>query len=1222
MKKTIAIVIAALMLLSLIPVNAFAVDYKCPADLGQEHTTDNCDCEFYKAVPAKCNSYGYNLYLCLGCEEYFADDFYFNDSAHNYELTSEKVEATCTTDGKEAVYTCSNCGDVIGGETIKGGHDYQPKGEPTGDCLNGGEQLYECTVCGDTYVDVIPGTGEGHKYNERPDSYTAPTCGTPGYAYFECINGNCGHVKVVEIEVLEHDWVAATCTAPKTCSVCGATDGDPLGHDMVVTKNEGATCTTPGAYEAECSRCDYSVSEEMDLLPHEYVEVQRKEPTCGAEGFVIYECKNCPANYQDILPKVDHEYELDKDHSLAPTCTLYGYDVYFCTACGAHKFDQKDPLGHNMVETGRTEPTCTAPGSYTLTCSRDCGETDVIEIPATGHSLQTDVVEATCHTYKVTTTYCTECDYEVVVTGTEFDPDNHDIQVVHTNLPTCLEPGSDFNYCANCENVWWIDEIPALGHDFDASITANVTVLSPATCTEKSLLEVKCSRCDQTTVMEGEALGHNFTKFVQGVDSTCYAEGYTTHYECTECGAKNALYSVIEKKPHDLQDTVVDPLCPIVDTNGQVVQARPGYTLHKCQNSGCTFESKDNFVDYVYDPDIPYASIEDAQAVHPGLSLTPTPGYEFIKGDCYKPSVSAHHCADCGKEIHIVIGDGTGVHLWDVLVKSEQAPTCTENGYTAIVQCSRCGEFKGGEVIPAPGHDWEAATCTTPKTCKVCSATEGEALGHTWVDATCTAPKTCSVCGETEGTALGHTWVDPTCTEDGYCSVCGEAGLPATGHTPKFSYNVDANCTEIGFIYWVCANCGDEDAHLITNFEAPLGHSYVDVVEQDSTCITPGHTAGSQCSVCGDWETATTVIPVKDYHWNGAEELYDICTNVVEGSRYCVWCQATIGMTHPADKVTSFTVDPDCNSDGYTIELCTACNTETVTGYAPMREEHLWSAWQVGKVATITEPGWNYRYCECCIDGDNLAKVEKEYTSQKAAEDDAKGMTSFNYQKVITTVPGVLMYLDADNADAPGAGFTDGSLVALTITMDSIETQVWGTTFRVNHSANLEYVDCDYHAESIFENYNVYENEANNFVSITATVPNVSDTEVGETTIGGEMKFITLYFRVVNGEIAGTSTTADFNVTNIEMIDKNNNAKTVVAEDETITINKLMDVNADGYIGLSDILIGTKMTTGEYGTDYDVAIDIDRNGIIEEYDLEMIMLFMNGALTYDQVVAG
>lgn len=65
-----------------------------------------------------------------------------------------------------------------------------------------------------------------------------------------------------------------------------------------------------------------------------------------------------------------------------------------------------------------------------------------------------------------------------------------------------------------------------------------------------------------------------------------------------------------------------------------------------------------------------------------------------------------------------------------------------------------------GSILPQPEceHVWVDADCTTPKTCSVCGAVEGEALGHTEEilaakDATCdeaglTEGKKCSVCGE------------------------------------------------------------------------------------------------------------------------------------------------------------------------------------------------------------------------------------------------------------------------------------------------------------------------------------------------------------------------------------------------------------------------------------------------------------------------------------------
>ena len=41
-----------------------------------------------------------------------------------------------------------------------------------------------------------------------------------------------------------HVWADATCTQPKTCTVCGKTEGEPLGHEF-----EDNICTRCGAYD-------------------------------------------------------------------------------------------------------------------------------------------------------------------------------------------------------------------------------------------------------------------------------------------------------------------------------------------------------------------------------------------------------------------------------------------------------------------------------------------------------------------------------------------------------------------------------------------------------------------------------------------------------------------------------------------------------------------------------------------------------------------------------------------------------------------------------------------------------------------------------------------------------------------------------------------------------------------------------------------------------------
>ena len=77
------------------------------------------------------------------------------------------------------------------------------------------------------------GSGEKDPENtEHTHSYkqdvVAPDCINPGYTIHTC---DCGDTFESDtVEALGHTWVEATCTAPKTCSVCDATEGDVAAH--------------------------------------------------------------------------------------------------------------------------------------------------------------------------------------------------------------------------------------------------------------------------------------------------------------------------------------------------------------------------------------------------------------------------------------------------------------------------------------------------------------------------------------------------------------------------------------------------------------------------------------------------------------------------------------------------------------------------------------------------------------------------------------------------------------------------------------------------------------------------------------------------------------------------------------------------------------------------------------------------------------------------------
>lgn len=145
-------------------------------------------------------------------------------------------------------------------------------------------------------------------------------------------------------------------------------------------------------------------------------------------------------------------------------------------------------------------------------------------------------------------------------------------------------------------------------------------------------------------------------------------------------------------------------------------------------------------------------------------------------------------------------------------------------------------------------HEWQDATCGTPKTCTKCGETEGSPLGHEWTDATCILPKTCTLCGVTEGKALGHDWEDATCEQPKTCRVCGEQeGDPIPHTVNEWTTTVDPTCTSVGKAEGVCQICGQTVTEDIPMTECTPGDWEV---TKDATESTPGKRE-RKCTVCG-----------------------------------------------------------------------------------------------------------------------------------------------------------------------------------------------------------------------------------------------------------------------------------------------------------------------------------------------------------------------------------
>ena len=276
--------------------------------------------------------------------------------------------------------------------------------------------------------------------------------------------------------------------------------------------------------------------------------------------------------------------------------------------------------------------------------------------------------------------------------------------------------------------------------------------------------------------------------------------------------------------------SVTDPTC-----------TEKGYTTYKCSDCGDTYKA--DFVDAL--------------------------GHDYntsgkVEPTCTEKGYDMHVCSRCGDIYKDNFVDALG-HT--VVVDPAVAPDCTHTGLTEGSHCSVCNEvLKAQETVPATGHSYNKVvtepTCTekgyTTYTCSVCGDTYVadyvDALGHTVVVDPAVAPD-CTHTGLTEGS---------------HCSVCNivlkaQETVPATGH--KYDKVVTApTCTEKGYTTYTCSVCGDS---YVADYVDALGHSYSEAefvwTENSSAEYGWTVTAAKTCANCSDKLIAEVTITRTSY---------------------------------------------------------------------------------------------------------------------------------------------------------------------------------------------------------------------------------------------------------------------------------------------------------------------------------------------------------------------
>lgn len=312
--------------------------------LRDESGKDNnpADCTDHKfvlldSVNASCLTLGYDRYLCSECGKTEKRD-YTNALGHSWQGVIVR-DATCEDSGK-LFEVCARCGEVKATDTPKGEHSYKTY-SVAATCIAPGYTVRECTVCGDRQITdvtsalphdykaaVTPASCEtggstlhlcagcgssfvtdytdalGHSW-DKGTTVTDATCGGEGVTEYHCTR--CGYHRLEGDAAKGHiPGDPATCTAPQSCTKCGAVLKNALGHDY---KGEvtAPACEKIGYTAFTCSRCgDSYKGEYADATGHKPGGwIIDKEPTTDSEGSRHKECESCGKTLEtEATPKL------------------------------------------------------------------------------------------------------------------------------------------------------------------------------------------------------------------------------------------------------------------------------------------------------------------------------------------------------------------------------------------------------------------------------------------------------------------------------------------------------------------------------------------------------------------------------------------------------------------------------------------------------------------------------------------------------------------------------------------------------------------------------------------------------------------------------------------------------------------------------------------------------------------------------------------------------
>ena len=543
----------------------------------------------------------------------------------------------------------------------------------------------------------------------------------------------------------------------KDCTIIGwaAMSGSPAScvFDGCTVKGNGSYGLIRTYFDATIENCTFDVS---NVNPDDVYQdgIHAIDATV-----TVNNCTNANGEMKDIIDTSDvgyvvldgetiHIHKYDEE-TVEATCTTVGYTTYTCPCGDTYIGNEVAALGHSYNYASFIKSaTCTEDAEFEIRC-KTCeksffyGVDEEVDayleenpwfvVKALGHDLTIlDAVAPTCTETGLTAgESCSRCDHKVE--QTVVDALGHSIVVDEAKAPTCTETGlTAGEHCSVCDYKVEQTVVDALGHDFVEGKCSVCGAADPEYHVHKDTgLDAKCDDCGEyfvpaspfklemyqhnkkgTYYFKGSMSGYYFATSNMNDISTAvdvYAEevegGYNLYFMSGE--TKNYIYIEISGTHTNIKYGATKAVWAFDTSLGTFTTVVNGttYCMGTYNNYVTISASKLSYVNT--------SNVDVSQFVVRPVSLKDHVCEEFTSKTtaptCTAQGYTTKTCVACGVATKVDFVDALGHDLVDI---EALAPTCTEAGYTAHKDCSRCSYVEGKEAVDALGHKFFAGACT------------------------------------------------------------------------------------------------------------------------------------------------------------------------------------------------------------------------------------------------------------------------------------------------------------------------------------------------------------------------------------------------------------------------------------------------------------------------------------------------------------------------------